>query len=100
MSYVVGPVTGFMYLAAHRDKPEVRFHACRSILISAVILVAWIAIYVLSFSVLGLPLIFWAGLGFLIYMAVMTIKKQPLEIPLLGEYTKKFADKMAPGGGK
>lgn len=95
-SYVVGAITGLMYLLAHRDKAKVRFHASRSILITVVIVAAWILVSLLGTTVAGLPLVIWAGFAFLIYMAVMTFKGSPLKVPFLNEYTQKFADWMSP----
>ncbi|MCG5531083.1 hypothetical protein LRD18_09390 [Halorhodospira halochloris] len=95
-SYIVGAVTGLMYLLAHRDKPRVRFHASRSILITVVIVAAWIVVSLLKTTVAGIPLVLWAGFAFLIYMAVLAFKGTTLEIPFLDDYVKKFSEKMSP----
>ncbi|BBE11004.1 hypothetical protein HH1059_06360 [Halorhodospira halochloris] len=95
-SYIVGAVTGLMYLLAHRDKPRVRFHASRSILITVVIVAAWLVVSLLKTTVAGIPLVLWAGFAFLIYMAVLAFKGTTLEIPFLDDYVKKFSEKMSP----
>lgn len=95
-AYVVGAITGLMYLLAHRDKPKVRFHASRSVLITLVIVAAWVVVALLDSTVVGIPLVLWAGLAFLIYMAVMAFKGTTLEIPFLRDYVQRFSDKMSP----
>ncbi|MBK1735398.1 hypothetical protein CKO15_08895 [Halorhodospira abdelmalekii] len=95
---MLGPITGLFFLFADRNDSVVRYHACQALLLSAVIAVAWIAVAILSAPLAGIPLVFWAGLAFLLYMAYLAFKSKSWEIPFLNDYAQRFADKMAPQG--
>lgn len=97
LSYVLGPITAVIFLVLDRADPLVRYHASQSLALSAVIIVAWIAVAVLAMSFAGMPVIFWLGFIFLLYMAVMSFQSKDWEIPFIGDYSQKLADKVDPG---
>ncbi|BAU58253.1 suppressor protein SRP40 [Halorhodospira halochloris] len=93
---MLGPITGAIFLFLDRNDSVVRKHACQALLLSAVIAVAWLAVAILSVSFIGVPLVFWAGFAFLLYMAYLANQKKSFEIPFLNDYAQRLADKMAP----
>lgn len=97
LSYVLGPITAVIFLVLDRADPLVRYHASQSLALSAVIIVAWIAVAVLAMGFAGMPVIFWLGFIFLLYMAVMSFQSKDWEIPFIGDYSQKLADKVDPG---
>ncbi|MBK1727553.1 DUF4870 domain-containing protein [Halorhodospira neutriphila] len=96
LSYVLGPITAVIFLVLDRADPLVRYHASQSLALSAVIAVAWIAVAILAMGFAGMPIIFWLGFIFLLYMAVMSFQSKDWEIPFIGDYSQKLADKVSP----
>lgn len=96
LSYILGPITGAIFLFVDRNDSVVRYHACQSLLISAVIAVAWLAVKILSVNFIGIPLVFWAGFAFLLYMAYLAHQQKSFEIPVLNDYAQQLADKVSP----
>ncbi len=95
LSYVLGPITGVIFLLLDRADPFVRFHAAQSLAISAVIAVIWIGLAILNAVFAGMPLIFWLGLIALLYMAFNAYQSKDWEVPVVGEYSQKLSDKVA-----
>ena len=93
LSYVLGPITGVIFLVLEKDK-YVRFHAMQSILVfTALFLLQW----VLGFTVILLPatplvsliaFILWL---FLIYKAW---QGDEWKVPFLGQYAKKMVERV------
>ncbi len=96
LAYVLGPITGIIFLLLDRADPYVRFHAAQSIAISVVIAVIWIGVAILSASFAGMPLLFWIGFVFLLYMAFTAFQSKDWELPTLGDYSQQLAEKVAP----
>ncbi|GEM_PF-1403819 len=95
LAYVLGPITGVIFLLLDRADPFVRFHAAQSLAISAVIAVIWIGLAILNAVFAGMPLIFWLGLIALLYMAFNAYQSKDWEVPVVGEYSQKLSDKVA-----
>ncbi|MFP4146869.1 MAG: DUF4870 domain-containing protein [Halorhodospira sp.] len=93
---MLGPITGVIFLLLDRADPFVRFHAAQSVAISAVIAVIWICVAVLNAAFAGMPLVFWLGLIGLLYMAFTAFQSKDWEVPVLGDYSQKISDKVAP----
>lgn len=96
LSYILGPITGIIFLLLDRADPFVRFHAAQSVAISVVIAVVWIGVAVLSAVFAGMPLVFWLGFLCLLYMAFTAFQSKDWELPMLGEYAQQLSDKVAP----
>ncbi|MFP4129597.1 MAG: DUF4870 domain-containing protein [Halorhodospira sp.] len=95
LSYVLGPITAVIFLLLDRADPFVRFHAAQSLAISAVIAVIWIGVAILNAVFAGMPLVFWLGLIGLLYMAFTAYQSKDWEVPVVGDYSQKIADKVA-----
>lgn len=100
LSYVLGPITGVIFLLLDRADPFVRFHAAQSLAVSAIIAVVWIAVAILSATFAGMPLVFWAGFIFLLYMAFVAFQSKDWELPTIGDYSQQLAEKVAPEDDK
>jgi len=93
LSYVLGPITGVIFLVLEKDK-FVRFHAMQSITVfTAIFVVQW----VLTFTIILLPVVPLITIGsfilwlFLIYKAW---QGQEWEVPIVGSYARKFVKKV------
>jgi len=92
LSYVLGPVTGVVFLLLEKD-PFVKFHAMQSIVVfGALFVLQW----VLALTVILAPL---SGLLVIVSFVLwlMLIYKawqgQEWEVPVLGKYARKFVKK-------
>lgn len=93
LSYVLGPITGIVFLLLEKD-PYVRFHAAQSLVVLGGLMVLWI---VLPFTIILLPLtpllfilifVLWL---ILIYRSWMG---DEWEVPFLGKYARKVVKKV------
>ena len=90
LSYVLGFITGIVFLLTSKDK-FVRFHAMQSIITSVAIMVLNI---ILGFTIIGLVLVPFLGLGSLALFIVLIIKAyqgEKFKLPVIGEYAEKNA---------
>ena len=105
LSYVLGLITGIVFLMIDRD-PFVRFHAYQSIFLSVAWFVFWIGFnivsIVLSFipflgflaAIVGLLLSLVLGLGMLVLVLVLIFKAyqgQHMKLPVIGDMAEKYA---------
>lgn len=92
LSYVLGPITGVIFLILDKD-PFVRFHAMQSIIVfTALFLLQWI----LGLTVILLPLTpFISLLAFILWLFLIYKAWQGDEwkVPLIGKFAKKSVDK-------
>lgn len=105
LSYVLGFVTGIIFLLIEKDNKFIKFHAVQSILFSA-------AVFILNFIVnaLVVPIIFsgLSGLAFLgllstgltlaffvlwIMLMIKAYQNQEWELPIIGKIAKDYAKK-------
>lgn len=103
LSYVVGVLTGILFLLLDRDRPYVRFHAAQAIVFSLAWGVVWIGTVVLDVILGAIPVLGWllsllltAGLalgGFALWLYVMfrAYQGDEWEMPLIGPYARKLA---------
>jgi uncharacterized membrane protein len=106
LSYVLGPVTGVLFLILERESRFVRFHAAQSVVVG----VAWIvfsvvlnvviamlsAIPVLGWLVAVLAIFLWAGiglgaLGFWLFLMFRAYQGDEWEVPYLAAYARRLA---------
>lgn len=103
LAYVLGPLTGVLFLVLEKENRFVRFHAAQSIAIGLIMValsialsivagmlafvpvLGWIAMFLLS-VVIGLgSLVLWVALMWRAYLDAMW------ELPLAGAFARKFA---------
>ncbi len=99
LCYVLGLITGVVFLVLEKDKPEVRFHAFQSIGVSVV----WVALSIVA-SIIGMvPFIGWIigallglvlGLGGLIlwlFLMYQAFSGKRTEFPVVGPWAREQA---------
>jgi uncharacterized membrane protein len=107
LSYVLGWITGLIFVLIEKENSFVRFHAFQSILYSVAwiaVVIAWnILIFIVSMasSVLGLlvgllGILFWlvAGLGGFALWIILIIKAaqgDTFKLPMLGDMAERLA---------
>ena len=93
LSYVLGPVTGVVFLLLEKD-PYVKFHAMQSIVVFASIFVLqWILVITVILAPLSGLLII---VGFVLWLILIykAWKGEEWEVPFLGKYARKFVKKV------
>ena len=100
LAYLFWIVGGILFLVTEKENQLVRFHAAQSVVFSAVGIVVWIVLTVLTnIPVLGLlfwivSIVFW--LLMLVVWLFLMYKAYQLErykLPVLGDYAEKLAAK-------
>lgn len=115
LSYVLGVITGIIFLVLEKEDRYVRFHAAQSTVFSVSLIILWIGLSILSVIVGMIPAVGWiigallgilsilVGLGGFILWVVLLIKAftgNEWEIPVIGEQARKiFLKESAAGAG-
>jgi uncharacterized membrane protein len=98
LAYLLGPITGVLFLVIEKNSPFVRFHALQSIVFGVIWMVFWIVLSVISGVV---PVLGWivgflisivAGLGGLVLWLLLMWKAyqgQEWELPVAGPIARK-----------
>ncbi|MEU8895790.1 DUF4870 domain-containing protein [Nocardia sp. NPDC048505] len=105
LSYVLGWVTGIIFLFVGKDDPDVKFHAAQSIVFFGA---ATVANVVLSFlgAALGTVGIIFSLAGFVLAVFVIVVWVMAMvqankvggaraELPLVGKFVAPYADQLA-----
>ncbi|RQD82475.1 hypothetical protein D5R95_07170 [Methanosalsum natronophilum] len=88
LTYVLGFLTGIIFLIVEKENSTVRFHAAQSIVVfGALFVLNVIFSYVLSIiaSLLGL-----VGFVLWIYLIVMAFQGNDVKLPVISEYAEKL----------
>jgi uncharacterized membrane protein len=98
LAYLLGPITGVLFLILEKNSPFVRFHALQSIVFGVLWIIFWIVLSVISGVV---PVLGWivgflisivAGLGGLVLWLLLMYKAyqgQEWELPIAGPIDRK-----------
>ena len=92
LAYVLGPLTGVIFLVLEKD-PFVRFHAMQSIVVFMGMIVLWV---LLSVTIILLPLVPLVGIAMFVLWLILIYKAwqgEKWEVPVLGKYAKQMAQK-------
>ena len=93
LSYVLGPLTGVIFLLIEKD-PFIRFHAAQSIVVVGGLTILWM---VLPFTIILLPLTPLVFVGLFILWLMLIYKAwqgDEWEVPYLGKYARKLVKKV------
>ena len=93
LSYVLGPITGVIFLVLEKDK-FVRFHAMQSIVVFVGL---FILQWVLGLTIILLPLVpLISILGFVLWLLLIykAWMGDEWEVPVLGKYARKWMKKV------
>ena len=94
LSYVLGVITGAVFLVLEKDDDYVRYHAMQSIGLSVVWLGGWLILMVIP--VIGWILLpFWGLLMFVLWLVaiVKSFQGERFRLPVIGEYVAKYGKK-------
>lgn len=92
ISYVLGPITGVIFLVIEKD-PFVRFHAMQSIVVLGAL---WVLMWVMPFTIILLavtPIVGLAGFVLWLLLIYKAWMGEEWEVPYLGKYARKFLAK-------
>ncbi|MGH7444612.1 MAG: DUF4870 domain-containing protein [Longimicrobiales bacterium] len=102
LAYVLGPITGVLFLVIEKRNRFVRFHAAQSIAVSLVWVAASIVLTVLGAILAVIPIIGWlVGLlltlalglsGFVLWVVLMlrAFQGREWEVPLIGAQARRL----------
>jgi uncharacterized membrane protein len=93
LSYVLGPVTGVVFLLLEKD-PFVKFHAMQSIIVFAGLFVLqWLFVITIILAPLSGLLII---IGFVLWLLLIykAWRGEEWEVPFCGKYARKFVKKV------
>jgi uncharacterized membrane protein len=102
LSYMLGLITGIVFLVLERDNRYVRFHAAQSIVVSVFIVIASIGVSMVSRAIAYIPMIGWAvvllltiGLSvgtFVLWLLLMwrAYNGDEWELPIAGGMARKL----------
>lgn len=103
LAYLLGIVTGVLFLAVDRERRFVRFHAVQSIVFSLAFLGLWVGVTILGMVLEIIPVVGWitglglvAGVGLGGFVAWLFVMLQALqgrewELPGLGPIVRRYA---------
>ena len=93
LSYVLGPLTGVVFLVLEKD-PYVRFHAAQSIVVLGGLTVLWV---ILPFTIILLPLTPLLFIGLFVLWLILIYRSwqgDEWEVPFLGKYARGLVKKV------
>lgn len=108
LSYLVGVLSGILFLLLDKDRPYVRFHASQSIVFSLAWVGVWVAVMVLDAVLSVIPVLGWllslaltlavalAGFGLWVALMYRAYQGEEWELPLVGEYARRLAREATP----
>ena len=103
LSYLLGFITGIVFLVLEKQNRFVRFHAAQSIAVSVAIIVLSIALSILSTVLAFIPILGWLvaillsvvlGFGSFVLWLVLMFKAfggQEWELPYVGQWARRIA---------
>lgn len=104
LAYVLGPITGIFFVVMEKQSRFVRFHAMQSTLVWIALIVVNVVLNVFNavlgripfigwLFALGLALVFMLGsLALWLALMFMAFRGREWELPVVGEYARKFSD--------
>lgn len=104
LAYLLGPVTGVLFLLIEPEDRFVRFHAAQSTIVGFAVLLASIAVMVIGTGLMIIPLLGWIaaalltlvfGVGTLalwIGLMVQAYGGRERKVPGIGDWVRKLAE--------
>ena len=111
LAYVLGPITGIVFLVLEKDSRFVRFHAVQSIGVGVVLIAISIALSIFSSILMFVPILGWiiallASMGlaivsFILWLLLMlkAFQGKEWELPVVGVYARRYADSIPASSG-
>lgn len=104
LCYLLGAITGLLFLVIERDRPFVRFHAMQSIVLTVAWVAVWIGLLVVGVVLGVIPILGWlaellltlavAVGGFVLWVVLMiqAYQGREWEVPWLGQQARRLAE--------
>jgi uncharacterized membrane protein len=102
LSYILGLITGVIFLVLEKDNRYVRFHAAQSIAVSVIVIIVSIGISMISSVLVFIPVLGWLlvllltmglSIGTFILWVVLMVKAyqgEEWELPIAGGFARKM----------
>jgi uncharacterized membrane protein len=102
LAYLLGPITGVLFLVIEKENRFVRFHAAQSIVISVVMIALSVGLSIVTTFLAFIPILGWllailmslalAAGSFLLWIVLMLRAFQGHEwsLPVAGDYARKL----------
>ena len=109
LAYILGPITGVLFLVLEKEDRFVRFHAMQSVVVGVALIAVSIAFSIFSSVLAFIPVLGWtvalvAGLGLAvvsfglwILLMVRAFQGREWQVPLVGAYARRFVAPAVPG---
>ena len=92
LTYLLGFITGILFLAVERTSRFVRFHAYQSTLVSLTLLVINLILQALPFGGLIVVFVMWPlGLVLWVFLMFAAFRGQAFELPIIGAFAARRA---------
>ncbi|MGD8744283.1 MAG: hypothetical protein PVJ52_01650 [Candidatus Woesebacteria bacterium] len=93
LSYVLGPVTGVVFLLLERDS-FVKFHAMQSIVVFVSLFVLQTLMSITIILIPLVPLVTLAGFVLWLLLIFKAWQGEEWEVPMVGRYARRFVKKV------
>ena len=103
LAYILGPITGLLFLVLEKQNRFIRFHAAQSLVVGVLLIILHVGVSLLSGVLAFIPFlgallvfIFTAGLAlgtFLLWLLLMVkaYQGEELQLPVAGEIARKLS---------
>ena len=104
LSYVLGPLTGIVFVLMEKQSRFVRFHAMQSTLVGVALIILNVVLSVANAILVRIPFIGWLfalGLSMVVGLASLVLwlalmfqayQGKEWELPVVGEHARKFSE--------
>jgi uncharacterized membrane protein len=108
LAYLLGPITGILFLVIEKENRFVRFHAAQSIVVGVAMVLLYIVLTVLSTILAVIPILGWiigllltliVGLGsFVLWLLLMyqAFQGREWQLPVLAPYARRMISSPTP----
>lgn len=104
LAYVLGPITGILFLVMEKQSRFVRFHAMQSVLVGIALIIVNAVLSFANAILVRIPFIGWLfalGLAMIVGLASLVLwlalmfqayQGKEWELPVVGEHARKFSE--------
>ena len=89
LSYLVGFISGIVFLVIEKENKFVRFHAMQSTIVSGSLFILQIVLSFIPFLVMLSPLVGLAGLALWIILMIKAYQGEMFKLPVIGDIAEK-----------
>lgn len=102
LAYVLGPITGVLFLVLEKENRFVRFHAMQSVVVGVALIALSILLSIVSSMLAFIPVLGWivallAGLALAVFsfvlwilLMVRALQGKEWAVPIAGAYARRF----------